>query len=211
MIETFLDGRNCADLYPSESFLKGVWRRLGQHTSIIHQLPVEGYGDDPLQAEPMPSPSSVLRCRDSFMRFVDYNIRELSRKHEDPIQQPPISAISPECADKLLHILSSLKERYTQGHLRFGLCHGDISLKNCLVTVKQENEKGEYDEDAIIEVALIDWGCAQVDVIPHAELNAIDIHPQYLPSFLQGYLRPSLPLVQIETTFKAYSSFQVMV
>lgn len=134
-----------------------------------------------------------MKGRDTFDRFIKYNIGELEAADRDPLQSEPLNVVSPRCAEKIIGIFNDLRDQHQRGLLRFGLCHGDVSLRNCLVQLEPRGEApatGSQITSAtglMPRTSLIDWGCATIDVVPHAEFNAADVSPISLDSFLLGY------------------------
>jgi len=178
LIETYLAGTNGEELALSVGYEKAVvqqvWQQLGGYLALLHQLPVEGFGELLPACE---EPSNTLKGRDRFDRFLLYNIEQLESP-DDPLQGPPLSILTLQNTQHILGILGDLLHQYKQGTFRFGLCHGDVSLKNCLVDQQFSGP----------QTSLVDWGCTTIDVIPHAEFNAMDISRCHLDSLLLGYL-----------------------
>ncbi|MCW3054597.1 MAG: aminoglycoside phosphotransferase family protein [Chthonomonadales bacterium] len=140
-----------------------LFQVLGRYARVIHALPANGFGDS-LEA------FENGNAREGWLRFVDYNLGELTER--DPLLALGVYAPSQQRA---------LREAFTWLRhlpLRIGLNHGDLARRNTIV-----DEKGR--------VSLLDWGCAEMHVVPHYDINALlhyyqPDHP-HLHAFLEGY------------------------
>lgn len=223
MIESYLEGANGQELLQDYNDKQGeiifneIWRQLGSYLAILHRLKVDGFGE-PLVHYPTTTSSgkegqsssssacsvdhsTPLRGQSRFERFVEYNIGELAKGGAedggDPLQRPPLSVLTSKLAQRIIEVFRDLLHQHQNGAFQFGLCHGDVSLKNCLVQLllpihdqSVTTSTREYnhikDWTKVVRTSLIDWGCATIDIVPHAEFNAVDIAPQYLDSLLIG-------------------------
>ncbi|MDQ0875874.1 aminoglycoside phosphotransferase (APT) family kinase protein [Paenibacillus sp. V4I3] len=174
MIQAFVDGDNGSD---STVLKSDVWWQIGKYAKLIHSIPVKGYGEnliDPVHGE-FHSPSHA-GSDGSWQGYVQYNINSLTES-DRLIELGVITQMKSQRVRKLFENLK--KETF-----RFGLNHGDISLKNTIVN--QENQ-----------VILLDWESAGVSVVPHGAVIQL-MHYQILglkegpnieefKAFLDGY------------------------
>lgn len=150
MIQTFIHGDNGLDSTVPKS---EVWRQLGEYAKLIHSIQVKGFGGnliDPVHGE-FQSPSHA-GSDGSWHGYVQYNINSLT-EHDRLIKLGVITQMESQRVRKLFENLK--KETF-----RFGLNHGDISLKNTMVN--QANQ-----------VILLDWGNAEVSVVPHVAVTQL--------------------------------------
>jgi len=173
MIQTFIDGNNGLDSTVPRS---DIWRQLGEYASHIHSIQVKGYGDnliDPVHGEFQSS--SHAGSDGSWQGYVQYNINSLTES-DRLIELGVITQMESQRVRKLFENLK--KETF-----RFGLNHGDLSIKNTIVN--QANQ-----------VILLDWN-AEVNVVPHVTVIQL-MHYQILgleerpnieefKAFLDGY------------------------
>ncbi len=174
MIQTFIHGNNGLD----SSVLKSdVWRQLGEYAKLIHSIQTKGYGEnliDPVHGE-FQSPSHA-GSDGSWQGFVQYNINSLTEND----RLITLGVITQMESRKVRKLFENLKKET----FRFGLNHGDISLKNTMIN--QANQ-----------VILLDWGNADVSVVPHGAVIQL-MHYQILEleegpnieefrAFLDGY------------------------
>ncbi|MBO7747175.1 aminoglycoside phosphotransferase family protein [Paenibacillus sp. MWE-103] len=157
MLQSFLAGRDGVDAAGPKS---DIWRQLGEYAARIHAIPVQGYGErleDPAAGEfrSPPHPGSD----GSWAGYVQYNIDSLTGR--DPLLALGVLTPATSAAAR------GLFERLKRTAFRFGLAHGDLSLKNAMV-------------DPSGRVAMLDWGSAEVTVVPHGDVM------QLLQSRLQG-------------------------
>jgi aminoglycoside phosphotransferase (APT) family kinase protein len=156
MIQTFIDGNNGLDITVPRS---DIWRQLGEYARDIHSIQVKGYGEnliDPVHGE-FQSPSHA-GSDGSWQGYVQHNINSLT-EYDRLIKLGVITQMESQRIRKLFENLK--KETF-----RFGLNHGDISLKNTIVN--QTNQ-----------VILLDWGNAAVSVVPHGTVIQL-MHYQIL-------------------------------
>ncbi|WP_339293973.1 aminoglycoside phosphotransferase family protein [Paenibacillus sp. FSL W7-1279] len=147
MIQAFVEGDNGVD---STALKIDVWRQLGKYAKLIHSIPVKGYGEnliDPVHGE-FHSPSHA-GSDGSWLGYVQYNINSLT-ENDRLIELGVINHTKSQRVRKLFENLK--KERF-----RFGLNHGDFSLKNTII-----NQSGQ--------VILLDWGNAEVRTVPHGDM-----------------------------------------
>lgn len=172
MIQTFVDGENGLD---TEKDRVEIWKQVGVYLQMIHAIPVKGFGenlDDAGQGVfySPPHPGSD----GSWLGYVNYNINSLT-EHDQLIE---LGVINKTESKRVRELFENIKNE----KFKFGLNHGDISLKNTIV-----NEEGQ--------VSLLDWGSAQVSVVPHEDINEIwkcqllggGPSSQELSAFLEGY------------------------
>jgi tRNA A-37 threonylcarbamoyl transferase component Bud32 len=172
MIQTFIYGDNGLD---STVLKSDVWRQLGEYAKLIHSIQVKGFGEnliDPVHGE-FQSPSHA-GSDGSWQGYVQYNINSLT-EYDRLIKLGVITQMESQKVRKLFENLK--KETF-----RFGLNHGDISLKNTIVN--QANQ-----------VILLDWGNAEVSVVPHGAVIQLMQHQilgegpniEEFKAFLDGY------------------------
>lgn len=121
-----------------------VWVTLGEYANKVNSINVKGYG-----LRFSPEKETFL---DSWERYISYNIESLNE------------------SDKLLELkvynktqlqvirgwfIGLKKKRY-----KIGVVHNDLSLRNVVV-----GKEGK--------VFLIDWGCAEANIVPYAEFVEI--------------------------------------
>mgnify|MGYP001160559203 CR=1 FL=1 len=144
MIQAFVEGDNGLD---SKVPRTAVWRKLGEYAKLIHSIPVKGYGEylvDPVHGKFQSPPHAG--SDGSWHGYVQYNINSLT-EHDRLIE---LGVITQAESQRVRELFENLKRE----PFRFGLDHGDLSIKN--VIVNQENR-----------VILLDWN-AEVNVVPHA-------------------------------------------
>jgi len=150
MIQAYVDGDNGLDSTVSRS---DVWRQLGQYAKRIHAIPVKGYGEnliDPVHGEFHSPPHAG--SDGSWLGYVQYNIDSLTES--DPLIG--LGVISPMISRIVWQRFVNLKNE----SFRFGLHHGDISLKNTIV-------------DQTGQVLLLDWANAEVSAVPHGTVTQL--------------------------------------
>lgn len=150
MIQTFVEGHNGLD---STLPKPDVWGQLGEYVKLVQSIQVKGYGEnliDPIHGVFQSPPHAG--SDGSWLGFVQYNINSLT-EHDRLIELGVITRTESKRVRKLFESLK--KETF-----RFGLNHGDISLKNTIV-----NQAGQ--------VILLDWGSAEVSVVPHGDIIEI--------------------------------------
>ncbi|MBD2867821.1 phosphotransferase family protein [Paenibacillus arenilitoris] len=155
MIQAFIEGDNGLDSAIPKS---DVWRKLGEYAKLIHSIQVKGYGGhliDPVDGE-FQSPAHA-GSDGSWQGYVQYNINRLT-EHDRLIE---LGVITQTESLRVRSLFENLKSE----PFRFGLNHGDISLKNTMVN--QANQ-----------VILLDWN-AEVSVVPHTTVAQL-MHYQIL-------------------------------
>lgn len=174
MIQTFIEGSNGLDSTVPGS---DIWKRLGEYTHLIHSIQVRGYGEnllDPVHGEFRSPPHAG--SDGSWQGYVQYNINCLT-ENDRLIELGVITHLESQRVRELFENLK--KETF-----RFGLNHGDLSLKNTMVNPANQ-------------VILLDWGNADVNVIPHGTIIQLMQHqilgleegpnPEEFQAFLDGY------------------------
>lgn len=144
-----------------------VWEKLGEYARQIHQVEVGGFG---LGFRDMTAGGS----QSVWLKYLDYNIESLNDRDE----LLKLGVITQAQSKIVRGIFENLRAR----KFRFGLNHGDLSLKNTIF-------------DANGTVHLIDWGSAEASIVPHHELiellnmNLLENNPNDLQfmAFLDGY------------------------
>ncbi|MFC4811681.1 aminoglycoside phosphotransferase family protein [Paenibacillus sp. GCM10023250] len=172
MLQSFLAGEDGVDAAVPKS---AIWRQLGEYAARIHAIPVKGYGEnleDPATGEfrSPPHPGSD----GSWAGYVQYNIDSLTER--DPLLALGVLTPATSAAAR------GLFERLKRTAFRFGLAHGDLSLKNAMV-------------DPSGRVAMLDWGNAEVTVVPHGDVMQLlqlrlqggEPDMESYDAFLEGY------------------------
>jgi aminoglycoside phosphotransferase (APT) family kinase protein len=140
-----------------------LWHTLGRYARTIHRIPVAGFGRDF-------TGSDQLAFRDTWPRFLSYNIVSLNAT--DPILHVGFT-------EEDSHQLAKIFERLMSTQFSFALCHGDLAPRNTVVA-----------NDG--QVFLLDWGCAQANVVPHFDVSQVlraELHSdsEEFDAFLDGY------------------------
>jgi len=149
MIQSFIHGDNGLD---SEVHKSDIWRQLGDYAKRIDSIHVKGSGKnliDPIHGV-FQSPSHA-GSDGSLHGDVQHNINCLTE--QDPLIKLGVITQRESQRVKILF------ENMNKETFRFGLIHGDISLKNVIVHANQ--------------VILLDWGNAEVSVVPHGTVNQV--------------------------------------
>ncbi|SEO95521.1 aminoglycoside phosphotransferase family protein [Paenibacillus sp. OV219] len=150
MIQSFVEGDNGLD---STVPTTDVWRQIGNYTKRIHSIQVKGHGDnliDPVDGV-FHSPGHP-GSDGSWLGYIQYNINSLTES--DRLIE--LGVVTLAKSQRVRELFENLKKV----SFRFGLTHGDISLKNTIV-----NQAGQ--------VILIDWGNADVSPVPHGDINVV--------------------------------------
>ena len=163
-IQKYIEGIEGRDFSADK---KIIWRKLGEYAKRIHDIKIGGFG---LKFRDMTQGDSQTL----WLKHLDYNIESLIENDEllrlGVLTQTQLKAVK--------RIFENLKKR----ELRFGLNHGDLSLKNTIV-----------DEGTI---HLIDWGSAEAGIVPHHDLIQLlkvqmqenDPDKSDFSAFLKGYV-----------------------
>lgn len=165
-----------------------IWTLLGKYAKKINSIKVKGYG---LRFSPQNN-----QFLESWNKYINYNIDCLNKADKlielkiYNIQQLPIIK---------KYFLSLKKKKFN-----IGLIHNDISLRNVVI----DNEG---------KVFLIDWGCAEANIVPHTEFVEIlgaghlDLKiptKEEIEYFLKGY---GISKKQFEMMKKDISKFLLLV
>lgn len=139
MVESFVAGRDGRELTSARA---DVWRALGGYAKLVHSVAVPGFGL---------TMSEILEgdARASWARHLEYNVEGLSG--DDPLVG--LGVVTPAESRAVREVFVRLRGR----EFRFGLNHGDLSLKNTVV-------------GAGGRVTLLDWGSAEAAAVPHHDL-----------------------------------------
>ncbi|OXL85854.1 phosphotransferase [Paenibacillus sp. SSG-1] len=173
MIQGFIEGVNGGDSTLQKSI---IWRRLGEYAKLIDSIQVKGYGEnliDPVQGEFQSPPHAG--SDGTWQGYVQHNINSLTE--HDPLIE--LGVINQAESQRIKQRFEDIKSE----PFRFGLIHGDISLKNTIIN--QANQ-----------VILLDWN-AKVSVVPHAtvaqlmhyQILGLDESPnaEEFEAFIDGY------------------------
>ncbi len=164
MVQTFVAGANGADEHGAT---ERIWYSLGEYARLIHALEVRGLGltlTEFTQGD----------ARTDWLRYVDYNIASLTAADE----LIKLGVLTWPEAQTVRQLFIELRER----EFKFGLNHGDLSLKNTVSAASGA-------------ITLLDWGSARADIVPHADLiqllrmQLLENEPAAasLRAFLAGY------------------------
>ena len=140
---------------------------LGKYARIIHVLPVSGFGNILTDTT---TGSFGGSGGSTWQSWVGNNLQALTVR--DPLLSLGVYAEAER--ERIAAIFERLRER----DFRFGLCHGDLSARNVIVLAD-----GGF--------VLLDWGCAEVHIVPHYDFrevireNATD--SPFVRAFCQGY------------------------
>lgn len=121
---------------------KFIWKQLGEYARQIHDIKINGFG---LKLRDMTQGDSQTL----WMKYLDYNIESLNENDE----LLKLDVLTKTQSRAVKRIFENLKSR----EFRFGLNHGDLSLKNTIV-------------DNYRSIHLIDWGSAEASIVPHHDL-----------------------------------------
>ncbi len=149
-------GRSQGRAYLIETFVSGInveklknklqiWKQLGKYTKCIHSIKVFGFGEN------LTNPKKGI-FKGSWRKYLDYNIKSLTNTDK----LIALKVITKDQSRDVKKIFQDIKKQ----KFTFGLNHGDISASNVLV-------------DKSGKVSLLDWGCAEVHIIPHFDIMGI--------------------------------------
>lgn len=168
--------------YMIQSFLEGtlgtqagidavmVWKEIGTYAKLIHSISVSGFG---LACSELME-SNLHTSQKKWEKYVTYNIESLTEN--DKLLQ--LGALTAEQSQKVKNLFEELRKKT----FVFGLNHGDLSLKN--VMVSNQNK-----------VRLFDWGSAEAQVVPYHDFGEVlkssleSASPEF-KAFLKGYGMP---------------------
>jgi len=144
-----------------------VWNKIGNYARLIHNIPVSGLG---LDSEDLTG-ATFNSSRNKWNRYVTYNIESLTS--EDRLLK--LGVLNSTQSKKIIKLLENL----IQKQFTFGLNHGDLSLRNIIVSPMKI-------------VSIFDWGSAEAQIVPHHDIGEIlksslkSDSPEFR-SFLNGY------------------------
>ncbi len=149
-------GRSQGRAYMIETFVPGIngvkiknklqiWKQLGKYAKRIHSIEASGFGENLTN-------SKKKIFKGSWKKYLDYNIKSLT----DTDKLITLNVITKDQSKVVKKIFQDIKRQ----KFIFGLNHGDISASNVLV-------------DTSGTVSLLDWGCAEVHIIPHFDIMGI--------------------------------------
>jgi aminoglycoside phosphotransferase (APT) family kinase protein len=122
---------------------RALWRTVGRYARIVHSIPI---------TEDAPDGLFSRFGRDlprAWQEHLDYNVAQLTK--EDPLIELGVYPVGLQAA------VRSTLAGLADAHFAFGVCHGDLSLKNLLVPPTGDP-------------VLIDWGSASAGPIPFGDL-----------------------------------------
>lgn len=164
MIGSFLEG-----IVGTQSKIDKIvlWKTIGRYAKLIHSIPVSGFGLS--SSELMDATTNT--SQEKLEKYIHYNIDSLVP--DDELIR--LGALTPESSKRVKQRFSSLLGR----HYTFGLNHGDLSLKNVIVS-----------SDSTVH--LFDWGSAEAQIVPHHDFgeilkSSLKSNSLEFKAFLQGY------------------------
>ena len=119
---SYIDGEEGRDSLESKLYL---WRTLGKYAELVHSIGVHGLG---LKLSEITEGDSMKY----WLRYLEYNSVSLTK--DDALIQLNVLTLSDSVQIK--RVFENLKGR----EFRFGLNHGDLSLKNVIVDRRQDNK-----------------------------------------------------------------------
>ena len=138
-----------------------LWNRIGHYTSQFNSICGQPFGD-------MLPFSTYTPPYTGFLNQIKFNYNKLNSN--DPLLLH--GHLSTMDHKKIKSVLREISEH----HFQFGLVHGDLSLRNIIVT----NDK----------VTLLNWEFAEINVVPHTEflqlLHNNEITEGEMVYFLKG-------------------------
>jgi aminoglycoside phosphotransferase (APT) family kinase protein len=137
--QSFVPGETGTD---SPLPIETLWHTLGSVIRRVNAIPVAGFGED---ADDL----ATGRPGETWQRFVEYNLGELGP--DDPLRA--LGVLTAAQSERAASLFMELGKR----PFVFGLCHGDVSLRNVLVAADGA-------------LTLLDWECAEAHIVPHYEL-----------------------------------------
>lgn len=141
MIESYVEGPSGDTFNAGEQ--RSAWREIGTLLKRIHSVPVGGFGEE---LADMSDGGST-----NWDRYLEYNLSSLD--DNDPLLAKQI--LDKSTQQRLKSSFAKLKSIPK----RFGLSHGDMSLKNVI------------SHDGRLHV--VDWGEANAHFVPHFDLGVI--------------------------------------
>jgi aminoglycoside phosphotransferase (APT) family kinase protein len=132
-----------------------VFPLLGRYARAFHAHPIGGFGDEPANWEGDGLPM--------WRSFVARNLDRIGASD-------PLIALDVDAPDES-GFIRDVFERVAERPVRLGLAHGDLAPSNTLVSPEG--------------LVLLDWGSAEVNVVPHYDLQAMP--PAGGRPFLEGY------------------------
>ncbi|HEX8286208.1 MAG TPA: aminoglycoside phosphotransferase family protein [Pyrinomonadaceae bacterium] len=191
MVESFVAGDEGRDAPAAES---EVWRALGGYARLIHSIDVPGFG---LKL----SEITVGGGREAWARHLEYNVESLNE--DDALLG--LRVVTREESSAVREVFKGLRGR----DFRFGLNHGDLSLRNTIVGAEGR-------------VTLLDWGSAEAAAVPHHDLIQLlktgmtegDPSGVEFRAFLDGYgispaeLERMMPELEALLTLRAFDKLR---
>ena len=115
----------------------------------------------------------------TWQEYVDLHISCL----DNPRERDSLRLVSVE-REQMRGIFESLRGRT----FNFGLCHADLNVDNTMVLNKRTQEREKTEEH---EFVIVDWGIAEMQVVPHIEILRAEIFepetPEEMKAWLEGY------------------------
>jgi aminoglycoside phosphotransferase (APT) family kinase protein len=158
-----------------------ILREMGRYAALINAIPTSGFGST------FDWSSNQLSRQETWKEFLhkELNLEERMQTLARHKMLPP----------KHLKQLRSILEGAARGHPKPSLNHGDIRLKNVIVT-----------EDGQI-TSMIDWEDCTSNVSPHWELSIAlhDLSVDEKQEFLAGYGIEKKKAIEIAPLMKAFN------
>ena len=165
MVQTLVVGIS-GDTVPAEEQIR-IWQELGKYASLIHPIQATDSDEQVIDGDQCLSSSTHSPA---WLKFVEYNLASLT-----PIDQ--LLSLGVYTRGQQLRIKSIFEALKVQ-KFKFGLCHGDLDPRNTILVTEGK-------------VALLDWGSATFNIVPHYDLIAIlrtnDPRGKNVLAFLAGY------------------------
>jgi len=117
-----------------------IWRKLGEYGKKINSIKTKGYGDK--------LDIKTGKFSGSWNKFINYNLKSLNKN--DKLMKLKVYN------EKQLPIIRKYFMKLKLKKHKFGLTHNDLAPENIII----DNNKN---------FTLIDWGCAEANIIPYGE------------------------------------------
>ena len=165
MVQTLVAGIS-GDTVPAEEQIR-IWRELGKYATLIHPIQATGSDEQVIDGDQRLSSNTHTSA---WLKFVEYNLASLTPTD----QLLRLGVYTQGQQPRIKSIFEALKVQ----KFKFGLCHGDLDPRNTILVTEGK-------------VALLDWGSATIDIVPHHDLIAIlrtnDPQGKNVLAFLAGY------------------------
>ena len=171
MIQPFVEGKLCTDPTLNK---KQIWESLGLNLAKIHSISTKGVGLNLIDPK-------NNQFSDSWEKWIDHNIDSI---HDQDVLLT-LGYVNTEEHGAMKQCFETIRSNEWQ----FGLCHGDLSLRNAILS----NDGN---------TTIIDWGCARSDVVPFFDFAQIirweKPTAEQFEAFLRAYGIDSQASTQLE-------------